>query len=458
MAQAGYKVSVFESDTIPGGGCTTRPLTLPGFLHDHCSAIHPLGLGSPFFRTLPLSDYGLTWINPEIAVAHPLDNGKAILLKRSIAATAYDLGKDSNSYSRLFGAITPSEGEWRQACEILRRPILLSMYPVILAKFGLNAVLSAEELVSRYFSDTPARALMAGIAAHSFLPLDQKPSATFALTLGVLGHTIGWPLPQGGSQEITNSLIAHLQSLGGEVIIEKRILSLDEFPENDLIMADINAAQLPGICGTILESSYADNLTRFKPGPGLFKLDYALDSPVPWAAKECLNTATVHLGGTFEEIAESEAAICRGEHPDKPFVLCAQQSLFDSTRAPDGKHTFWAYCHVPKGSTVDMTSQIENQIERFAPGFRERILARTATYCADFERINPSIIGGDISGGAYYLTQIITRPTLSLNPWQVPLTNNRKMYICSSSTPPGGGVHGMCGYYAAQSALGELWK
>jgi phytoene dehydrogenase-like protein len=457
MAQAGYEVTVYEAQGSPGGGCTTSEMTLPGFRHDHCSAIHPLGLGSPFYRALPLADFGLDWVQPDVALAHPLDNGTAVLLYRSIAETAAGLGRDSNSYRGLFGMITPLGKRWDTLCDVLMHPRKAILYPFELSRFGVLAMLSARELAGRYFIDQPAKALIAGIAAHSFLPLDKSPSAAFALVLGVLGHAVGWPIPRGGSQNIADSMIAYLHTLGGSVVTGQKIDSLGSFAPDTLIIADVNASRLPSLCGDSLTSGYKSQLQRFQPGPGIFKLDYALDSPVPWASRGCARAGTVHLGGTFDEIADSEAAVARGECPGAPFVLCAQQSLFDPTRAPSGKHTFWAYCHVPNGSTYDMTSAIEAQIERFAPGFSSRILARVATTPSDFESINPNFTGGDISGGAYSLGQILTRPTLSLNPWTVPLNNSRKLYLCSASTPPGGGVHGLCGYYAAQSALGRLW-
>jgi phytoene dehydrogenase-like protein len=455
LAQTGRSVQVLEAKEIIGGGCRSLELTLPGFVHDMCSAIHPLGLNSPFFRTLPLAQYGLEWVQPPTPLAHPLDDGSAVLLERSIEATGATLGVDAAAYKKL---ITPLVADWpiiEQAfLGPLRLPPLLR-HPFDLGRFGLAALNPAQGLAQRLFKGERARAIFAGISAHSMLSLDQATSAASALLLGTIGHVVGWPLPRGGSQQIVAALAAHLRSLGGEIVTGVEVRSIEALPPARALLFDVTPHQLLRIAGSHLSSGYKRALERFRYGPGVFKLDYALDGPIPWKAEECLRAGTVHLGGTLPEIAASEYQITRGEHPERPFVLLAQQSLFDETRVPPGKQAVWAYCHVPNGSTRDMTERIEAQIERFAPGFRERILARHTTDTAAMERYNANYIGGDINGGVQDLWQLFTRPTIRPVPYT---TSAKNIFLCSSSTPPGGGVHGMCGYFAAQAALHSVFS
>lgn len=449
LAQAGRSVCVFEAKDTIGGGARTQEVTLPGFLHDICSAIHPLGLGSPFFRTLPLERYGLTWIQPSAPLAHPLDDGSAILLERSIEATAETLGCDAKAYRHL---MTPLVEQWDILGNAFLGPLRLQSFrqPFVLANFGLKALLPARLLAQSLFRGVRARALFAGMAAHSLLPLEQSPSAAFGLVLGVTGHALGWPVARGGSQAIVNALAAYLRALGGEIVTGTEITSLDMLPPTDAILFDTTPRQMLRIAGDHLPYGYKQRLRRFRYGPGVFKIDYALDGPVPWKAADCLRAGTVHLGGTLPELARSERQVAQGIPPEQPYVLVAQQSLFDPTRAPQGKQTLWAYCHVPNGSMFDMTERITAQIERFAPGFRNCILAQHTMNTADMEQYNANYSGGDINGGLGSLTQLFTRPTLRLNPYTTP---NKRIYICSASTPPTGGVHGMCGYYAAEAVV-----
>ena len=449
LAQAGRSVCVFEAKATIGGGTRTQELTLPGFHHDVCSAIHPLGVGSPFFRTLPLERYGLEWIHPPIPLAHPLDDGTAMLLERSIAATGETLGCDADAYQHM---MEPFATQWDKLANAFLGPLRpqSARHPLLMTRFGMEAVRGAKGLARQHFHGERARALFAGMAAHSMMPLEQGPSAAFGLVLGVVGHALGWPLPRGGSQHISDALAAHLRTLGGDIITEHEVATIDELPDARAVLFDVTPQQLIRIAGKQLPEHYIRSLQRYRYGPGVFKIDYALDGPVPWQASDCLRAGTVHLGGTLAEIATSERQVAHGQPPDSPFVLVAQQSLFDATRAPVGKHTLWAYCHVPNGSTFDMTERIEAQIERFAPGFRDRILARAVMTPAAMEQYNANYIGGDINGGAESFLQLFTRPTIRLNPYTTP---NQRIYICSSSTPPGGGVHGMCGYFAAQAAL-----
>ncbi len=431
LARAGRSVLVLESKDTIGGGSRSMELTLPGFVHDVCSAIHPLGIGSPFFRSLPLEEYGLQWIHPSAPLAHPLDDGTAVLLERSIEATSARLGRDVLGPLRL---------------QSMRHPLVVS-------RFGLEAILPAEKLAQILFKEERARALFAGMSAHSILPLERSPSAAFGLILGVLGHVVGWPMPLGGSQKIVDALASYLRSLGGEIVTGVEVKSIDALPSARAVLFDVSPRQLLRIAGERLPGRYQRKLQRYRYGPGVFKIDFALDGPAPWKAVECTRAGTVHLGGTLAEIAAAESAVWKGEHPEKPYVLVAQQSLFDPTRAPEGKHTLWTYCHLPNGSTFDMTGRIESQIERFAPGFRDRILARHVATPMDLEHYNANFVGGDINGGVEDLWQLFTRPTMRLVPYSTPA---KGVYICSSSTPPGGGVHGMCGYFAAQAALHDV--
>lgn len=454
LAQAGCSVLVLEAGDTIGGGCRTKALTLPGFSHDVCSAVHPLGANSPFFRSLPLEKFGLNWIHAPSAMAHPLDDGYAMLLERSIEATAATLDScDAASYRHM---MMPLVNGW-QATEKaflgpLRFPPLLH-HPLAVALFGAQALAPAQVLATTRFHGPRARAFFAGLAAHSMLSFNQLTSAAAGLLLGVVGHVAGWPIPRGGSQAIVDALAAYLKTLGGEIVTGMHVSSIDTLPSARVILCDITPRQLLRIAGHRLPSAYVHSLNQYRYGPGSFKLDLALDGPIPWKAEACHRAITVHLGGTLPEIAASEKQVARGIPPEAPYVLVAQQSLFDDTRSPSGKHTVWAYCHVPNGSTFDMTERIEAQIERFAPGFRNRILARHIMNPAALEHYNANYVGGDINGGIQDLRQLFTRPTPRLNPYSTPLKN---LFFCSSSTPPGGGVHGMCGYFAAQTALRSL--
>jgi phytoene dehydrogenase-like protein len=450
LARGGRSVAVLEAEETIGGGTRSAEITLPGFVHDLGSAIHPLGYASPFFSALPLEEHGLRWVHPPAMLAHPFDDGSAAVLERSVEATGATLGPDAGAYEKLMGPIVRN---WERIVGSLLGPPRPPRHPVALARFGLHAARSARAVAEGLFESEKARGLFAGNAAHSFLPLERPPSASFGLVLGALGHAGGWPFPRGGSQKIADALVSYLRSLGGEIYTGVRVSSVDEVPRTRTVLFDVTPRQLLSIAGEHFTGLYRRVLKRYRYGPGVFKVDFALDGPVPWRAQECLLAGTVHLGGTLDEISAGEAAVWRSEHPERPFVLLAQQSLFDPTRAPEGKHTVWAYCHVPNGSTFDMTGRIEGQIERFAPGFRDRILAKNAMGPADLERINPNLVGGDINGGIMDLRQLFTRPMPRLNPYSTPA---KGLYICSSSTPPGGGVHGMCGYFAARAVLRYL--
>jgi phytoene dehydrogenase-like protein len=453
LAQAKLSVLVLEANEILGGAARSAELTLPGFIHDVCSAIHPLGAGSPFFRTLPLEHYGLHWIQPPLPLVHPLDEKQAAVLHRSVADTAAGFGAARRSYERL---MQPFVEHWEILAEEFLQPLLhLPRHPLLLGRFGLKGLRSAVSLARGHLEDSAAQALFAGLAAHSFLPLEARGSAAFGLVLGILGHSVGWPLPRGGSQEIANALAAHLRTLGGEIATRTKVETIDQLPLSSVVMFDVTPLQLLLIAGHKLPSSYSSRLGRYRYGPGVFKLDYALSGPIPWRAEVCARTATVHLGGTLQEIALSEREVNRGRHAERPFIILAQPSLFDPTRAPSGKHTAWAYCHVPNGSTLDMTEAIERQVERFAPGFRDCVLARHIMNCAELERRNANLVGGDISGGAADLWQLLARPVLSPVPYRLPVPG---LYLCSSSTPPGGGVHGMCGFHAAEVALRDCFR
>jgi len=450
LARNGRRVAVLEGRSTIGGGMRSAQITLPGFVHDLGSAIHPLGYASPYFRSLPLEEHGLQWVHPEAPLAHPLDGGEAAVLERSIGETAAGLGPDSAAYRRL---MEPGSADAaRIAGYFVGKPSVLR-HPLALASSGIRALGDAEGLANRVFEGGKARALFAGNAAHSFLPLDQPPSAMFGLLLSTLGHAFGWPFPRGGSQSLADALASYLESLGGEIYTDAMVHTLDDLPQTRAVLFDVTPRQLLDIAGEHFSESYNNALKRYRYGPGVFKVDLALDGPIPWEAEECKRAGTVHLGGTLEEVAVGEAAVGRGEHPERPFILLAQQSLFDTMRAPEGKHTVWAYCHVPNGSTFDMTERIEAQIERFAPGFEDLILARKTAGTVELERWNPNLIGGDINGGYMDLRQLFTRPMPRPNPYSTPADG---IYICSSSTPPGGGVHGMCGYLAARVASSYL--
>jgi phytoene dehydrogenase-like protein len=450
LAQNGQRVAVLEGRNTIGGGMRSAEITLPGFVHDLGSAIHPLGYASPFFRSLPLEDHGLEWVHPPTPLAHPFDDGTAAVLERSIEETAAGLGPDAATYRRLMEPLSADAG--RIADFFVGKPSVLR-HPLALASSGLMSLRDARSLADSVFEGEKARGIFAGNAAHSFLPLDRSPSAMFGLMLGTLGHAFGWPFPRGGSQSLADALAAYLASLGGEIYTNTPIRSVEDVPRTRAVLFDVSPRQLLDIAGEHFTEGYNGGLKRYRYGPGIFKVDFALDGPIPWEAEGCGRAGTVHLGGTLEEVAAGEKAVSRGEHPERPFILLAQQSLFDQTRAPEGKHTVWAYCHVPNGSQVDMTGRIEAQIERFAPGFRDLILAKKAVGTSDLERWNPNLVGGDINGGYMDLQQLFTRPMPRANPYSTPAAG---LYICSSSTPPGGGVHGMCGYLAARVALRHL--
>ncbi|MEO8285087.1 MAG: NAD(P)/FAD-dependent oxidoreductase [Chloroflexota bacterium] len=455
LARAGLSVLVVEAKETVGGGSRSAQLTLPGFTHDICSAIHPLGIGSPFFRNLPLHEHGLEWIEPPTPLAHPFDDGTAVVCERSITATATErnLGVDAHAYRRI---MQPLVRDWPLVEDFFLGPLRIPQpfQPIALARFGIPALLPVRTLAQIAFKEERARALLAGMAAHSMLPLEKVATSAIALVLSILAHSVGWPMAKGGSQAIADAMASYLRSLGGEIITGMKVDTLDQLPRSRAVLFDVTPRQMVKIAGKRLPASYTRRLSRFRYGPGVFKLDYALDGPVPWRAEECSRAATVHVGGTLAEIALSERDQSHGRHSERPYVIVAQQSLFDSTRAPVGKHTLWAYCHVPNGSTFDMTERIEAQIERFAPGFRDLILARHTMSPADFQAYNPNYIGGDINGGAQDILQIYTRPLPQLVPYK---TANPRLFICSASTPPGGGVHGMGGYFAARAALRELW-
>ena len=447
LARNGRSVAVLEAEDTVGGGTRSAELTLPGFVHDVGSAIHPLGYASPYFSTLPLGEHGLEWVHPAAPLAHPFDDGTAAVLERSVEKTGETLGPDAAAYRKF---MEPIARDFDRIIDSLLGPLRLPRHPFALARFGLRALRSARGLAEELFEGEKARGFFAGNAAHSFLPMEQAPSAAFGLVLSTVGHAAGWPFPKGGSQKIADALVSYLRSLGGEVYVGVRVRAVEEVPRTRAVLFDLTPRQLLEISGHRFTGRYRRALGRFRYGPGVFKVDFALDGPIPWKAKACGRAGTVHLGGTLGEIAAGEAAVSRGEHPERPFVLLAQQSLFDETRAPEGKHTVWAYCHVPNGSTVDMTERIEKQVERYAPGFRDRILAKSTMGPAELQRINANHVGGDINGGLQDLWQLFTRPVVRLTPYSTPAGG---IYLCSSSTPPGGGVHGMCGFFAARAAL-----
>ncbi|HUN82778.1 MAG TPA: NAD(P)/FAD-dependent oxidoreductase [Terracidiphilus sp.] len=449
LAQEGLQVDVFEAQDEPGGGARTLPLTLPGFLHDFGSAIHPMAVGSPFFRSLPLADYGLHWIHGEVPLVHPLDDATAVVLERSLDDTEKTLDADGRAWRRL---MQPLVDHWDGFAEDGLGPaVRMPHHPFLMAHFALKGIQPAQRLARSRFAGVRARALFAGLAAHSFLSFDQPLSSAFGIVLGATAHVVGWPVPRSGSQAIAQTLIAHLESLGGKVHTSRRIDTAGFralYDEHTLMMCDTTPRQLLQLAGGRIRRSTRQAMSRFEHGPGAFKIDYALSEPVPWRAKECFRSIGLHLGGTFEEIAAAESEVSRGKNPERPFVLVAQPSLFDSTRAPAGKHVLWAYCHVPNGSPMDMTARIEAQIERFAPGFRDCILARHVLSPSRLEKMDENLVGGDISGGAFTVKQFLARPSLRTYGTGVP-----NLFLCSASTPPGGGVHGMCGYHAAKLAL-----
>lgn len=450
LQQQGLQVLLLEGKDKIGGGLRTAELTLPGYLHDVCSAIHPLAVSSPFMQTLPLEQFGLNYIYPPIAAAHPLDDGTAAVLKNSLHDTAQLLGTDAEVYTRL---MQPLVNSWPSIAPNVLGPLQWPKHPLDMAAFGLKALQPASGL-AKIFKTTQARALWAGMAAHAIQPLTNLTTAAVALVLLLQGHLKGWPLPKGGSQQIANAMAAYFISLGGKVETNTYISNMSQLPSSKAVLFDVTPQQLMQIAGQKLSALYQYQLKRYRYGMGVFKVDWALDGPIPFTAAECRQAGTIHLGGTLEEIAAGEQQAANGHHAERPFVLLAQQSLFDDTRAPEGKHTGWAYCHVPHGSTQNMTAIIENQVERFAPGFKDLILARHTMNTQQIQAYNPNYIGGDINGGMLDIGQLFTRPALRWSPYR---TSARGLYICSSSTPPGGGVHGMCGYYAAKRALKDVF-
>lgn len=455
LARTGRSVLVLERNPTIGGGCRSLPMTLPGYVHDHCSAIHPMAKASPYLRQLPLAEHGLEWVLPPYAAAHPLDDRPAAMLAQSLELTAETLGVDRGHYADWF---RPLVDAWPDIMRAGMGPLALPRSLVGLATFGGRAALPATALAEVAFGGVEAQALLAGLAAHSVLPLDKRPSAAIGLMLHLAAHAVGWPLPRGGAAAIPAALASLLAAHGGAIATEVEVVRVEELDELLLpggqIFFDLGPRAVSRICGARLPASWHAAANRYRYGPGVFKLDYALSEPIPWKDPRVAEAGTVHVGGTLEEIALSERACWEGDHSPRPYVLLAQQSHFDPSRAPEGRHTGWAYCHVPPGSTVDQTAAIEAQIERFAPGFRDTVLHRTVTTPADFEAFNPNCVGGDVNGGAATLDQLLTRPVWSLRPWA---TADPSIFLCSASTPPGGGVHGMGGYNAVHAALrGEL--
>ena len=460
LAQAGLKVDVYEAEVIPGGAARTLELTLPGFLHDFGSAVHPMGAGSPFFQSLPLEKYGLEWIDSPACLAHPFADGplagSAVTLEKNLVDQAAVLGSDGKAWADLFGPLAAHWGEIRDA--ILRPFTAFSgpiwRHPLLMTRFGLPALLPASLLARSVFRGPGARGLFAGLAAHSFLSLDAPLSASFGLVLGIVGHAIGWPVPRSGSQAITNALLGHFYALGGTLHTGRRVEKLSDLPPADVVLCDITPRQLLAMAGDRLSPAYGRSMRLYRYGPAAFKVDYALSRPIPWTARECLRAATVHVGGTIEQVAASEQAMAQGRAAEQPFLLVAQSSLFDATRIPaptpqqPTPHTAWVYCHLPNSSTVDMLPVIEAQLERFAPGFKDCVLARSVLTPQRFEAMDGNLVGGDINGGAMGATQFVLRPTSRFYK-----TSARDIFLCSSSTPPGGGVHGMCGHNAARDAL-----
>ena len=429
LAQAGWHVTVFEAEPVPGGGVRSAELTLPGFTHDICAAVFPIPAASPFFRGLPLAQHGLEWIRPPAALAHPFADG-----------TAETLGRDSSVCQPLLGQLAAA---WPRLEPSVLGPLAWPQHPLTMARFASVAFRSASGLARARFRDERARSLFAGLAAHSGLALEEPLTAGLALVLGALAHVTGWPIACGGAQSLANALASYLRSLGGQIVTANRIRSLDELPRAQATLCDLSPKPLLSIAGRFLPSSYRRKLEGYRYGPGAFKVDWALDAPIPWTAAACSRAATVHLGGTISEIASGEREVSRGAYPERPFVILVQPSLFDATRAPAGKHTAWAYCHVPNGSRCDMLERIENQVERFAPGFRARILARNVMTPAHIESHNANFAGGDVAAGA-------DNPARFFRSYSTPLEG---LYVCSAATPPGPGVHGMCGYHAARRAL-----
>jgi phytoene dehydrogenase-like protein len=446
LSLAGLSVVVLERNARIGGSCRTESPTQPGFLHDVCGAIHPMGVVSPIFRKLQLTAHGLEWVTAPLPLAHPMDDGRAVVLSRRLADTVASLGSDGRAWDNL---LRPFVEQHEPFFSEILRPVRVPRDPVLMTRFGLLGLRSCAALVRR-FQSAEAKALFAGNAAHSFLPLDAAGTAAFGLVLAVAGHAVDWPCARGGSQQIVEALAARARSAGCEIRTDITVRSLADVPVSRAVLLDVTPRQLLAIAGTELSGSYRRRLERFRYGAAAFKIDYALSAKIPWRAPACADAATVHVGGSYEEIARSESDAYGGRHAEAPFVLVAQQSSFDDTRAPAGQQTGWAYCHLPHGSQVDMTERIERQIERFAPGFRDTILQRHVMPPSALEAHNPNLVGGDIGGGANTLSQVVCRPVPRWNPYATP---NPRLFICSSSTPPGGGIHGMCGYWAARTVL-----
>lgn len=447
LAQQGWQVQVIEAKDTIGGGMRTAELTLPGFRHDICSAIHPLGMGSPFFRSLNLESYGLEWIQPDQPLAHPFDDGTAVAMHQELECTIAGLGRDGARYGRL---LKPLIKNWDGLAREFLGPLRFPKHPLTMTQFGLRALWPAKMLAKLLFQEEKTRAFFGGLAAHAIMPLEWPTTSAFGLILAILGHKFGWPLPRGGSQSIADAMAAYLRELGGEIVTGHEVETIEELPAASAVLLDVTPRQVLRLAGNLLPDRYHRQLENYRYGPGVFKIDWALSEPIPWKAEACHRAGTVHLGPSLAEICTSESNIWQGKHNQDPYVLLTQQSLFDSSRAPEGQHTGWAYCHVPHGSTQDMTAIIEAQIERFAPGFQDCILERHTMNTAAIQRHNPNYIGGDINGGVQNWRQLFTRPVPRVDPYSTPLPN---LFICSSSTPPGGGVHGMCGYFAAQSVL-----
>jgi phytoene dehydrogenase-like protein len=448
LAQKGLKVLILEGADEIGGGTRTAELTLPGFYHDVCSAVHPMGILSPWFQELNLEKYGLEWVFPEVSVAHPLDGQEAVLLSKSVEETASYLGKDEKAYRRIFQPLA-EKIDW--LLEDSLKPLGIPRHPFFLAKFGIKALLPAHTFAKLAFKEDRSKALFAGCAAHSILPFDKLFTTALGLVFLSCGHAVDWPVAKGGSQSITMALANCFEDLGGEIRLNHRVKHFDDLPPSKTYLFDTDPFQLADIAGEELPHTYRNRLKKYRFGPGVFKIDYALKEPIPWKDPNCLKASTVHIGGRMEEIALGEKEAWKGKHSDRPYVLLAQQSQFDPSRSPEGKHTCWAYCHVPHGSTKDMSQIIENQIERFAPGFSDAILAKSSMNSQAFHRYNPNYVGGAVTGGSADLSQLFTRPVARLDPYSTP---NPRIFLCSASTPPGGGVHGMCGFHAAKS----VWK
>ena len=448
LARAGKSVLVREGNSTLGGSCRSAELTLPGFVHDVCSTVQALAVASPFMRTVPLAEHGCELVHPLAPYAQPMDDGTAGIAERSVDETAATLGVDADAYRRL---MAPLVRDWEKMLPaLLAPPSPFTRHPVAMMKFGLKALRSARSIAERWFRGEHAKALFGGAAAHAILPLEWAGTAAYGLVLGVSAHAGGWPVARGGSQKLTDALVAYFRSLGGVVETDAPVKSLGELPPARAILCDVTPRQLLQLAGDNLPGRYRKRLEAFRYGPGAHKVDWALSGPIPWRNPSVARAGTVHLGGTFDELADAERAPWEGRNAERPYVLLVQPSLFDPTRAPAGKHTAWAYCHVPNGSTLDVTDRIDAQVERFAPGFRDLVLARSVMTTADLEQHNPNLVGGDITGGAQILRQVLARPVLARNPYRTPVQG---LYLCSASTPPGGGVHGMCGYHAARTAL-----